>query len=272
MAYRADLHCHSRFSFDSQSDIDEVILSAINKGLNEIALTDHCDLYQSEMLAQIEEPFDHKAAYELVCNKREEYRDRIKVTVGIEIGQGIERPDFVEKLLSEYKYDMVIGSLHSLYRMPDFYLLDFSKITGKQCELFLTQYFKEIEAMIDWGQFDTLAHLTYPVRYIKAGGHNVDLSKHLSQIEIIFDKIIKKGIALEVNSSGYRQKLDSPLPPYDLLRVYRNMGGELITVGGDAHCTDDIARFFDVVYENLYEIGFKYICSFSERKMQLKEI
>lgn len=272
MAYRSDLHCHSRFSFDSESEIDDIIGTAIEKGLDEIAITDHCDLYLSELLAQLEAPFDHEAAYRLLCEKREEYKDRIKVTVGIEIGQGTERPELVDKLLSEHKYDMVIGSLHSLYRMPDFYLLDFTKITGSRCDLFLKQYFKEIEEMVDRGRFDTLAHLTYPVRYIKAGGHNVDLTTHLPQIKRIFELIIKKGIALEVNSSGYRQKLDSPLPPYDLLRIYHDMGGELITVGGDAHCTDDIAGSFDIVYDNLRSIGFKYVCSFTERKMQLKEI
>ncbi|MBE6573505.1 MAG: histidinol-phosphatase HisJ family protein [Ruminococcaceae bacterium] len=272
MAYRSDLHCHSRFSFDSESELDDVILTAIDKGLDEIAITDHCDLYQSELLSQLESPFEHETVYRLLCEKREEYKERIKVTVGIEIGQGTERPETVKKLLSEHKYDMVIGSLHSLYRMPDFYLLDFSKITGKQCDLFIAQYFFEIEKMVDWGQFDTLAHLTYPIRYIKAGGHNVDLKGHLPQIERIFTKLIKKGIALEINSSGYRQNLDSPLPSYDLLEIYHKLGGELITVGGDAHDIDDIARFFDIVYDNLRRIGFKYVCSFTERKMQLKEI
>lgn len=272
MAYKSDLHCHSLFSFDSKSDVDDVIRTAIELGLDEIALTDHCDLYVSELLSGLEPPFEHEKAYELLCRKREEYKDRIKVTVGIEIGQGTERPEIVQRLLLEHKYDMVIGSLHSLYRMPDFYLLDFSKITGKQCDLFLKQYFKEIEELAEWGQFDTLAHLTYPVRYIKAGGHNVDLTVHIPQIKRIFAKLIEKGIALEINSSGYRQGLESPLPPYDLLEIYHSMGGELITVGGDAHGTDDIAKFFDIVYGRLRDIGFKYVCSFTERKMQLKEI
>lgn len=272
MAYKSDLHSHSYFSFDSNNNLDDVANAAIEMGLNEIAITDHCDLYQSEVLGKLETPFEHDKAYEEICKLRDRYKDKIKITVGIEIGQGTERPEFAKELLERHDYDMVIGSLHSLYRMPDFYLLDFSKITGKQCDLFLTQYFKEIEALVDWGNFDVLAHLTYPVRYINAGGHKVDLEHHIPQIKIIFEKIIKKGIALEVNSSGYRQGLDSPLPPYDILKLYREMGGELITTGGDAHRTEDIARFFDIVYDNLRDLGFKYVCSFTKRKLEKKEI
>jgi len=272
MSYKADQHSHSFFSFDSKNNLDEMCKKAISIGFDEIAITDHKDFYQSEVLKRLEVPFDHDAAYNAICDIKEKYKDRLKVSVGVEFGQPTEDPEFAKELLSSHNYDMVIGSLHSLYRMPDFYLLDFSKITGGQCDLFITQYFKEIEELVDWGDFDTLAHLTYPIRYIKAGGHNVDLEKHIPQIKIIFEKLIEKGIALEVNSSGYRQGLGGPLPDYEILKLYREIGGEYITVGGDGHTIEDLCLNIERVYEKLKSLGFKYICSFTERKIEKKEI
>lgn len=272
MAYKADQHSHSYFSFDSKNNLDEMCEKAISMGFDEIAITDHKDFYISDVLKRLETPFDHNAAYAEISKIKEKYKGKLKVCVGVEFGQPTEDPDFAKEILASHNYDMVIGSLHSLYRMPDFYLLDFSKITGRQCDLFIEQYFKEIEDLVDFGNFDTLAHLTYPIRYIKAGGHNINYEKHIPQIKRIFAKLIEKGIALEVNSSGYRQGLDGPLPDYDIIKIYREMGGENITVGGDAHYVEDLCLNIEKVYETLKEMGFKYICSYTERKMEKKVI
>ncbi|MBR4881975.1 MAG: histidinol-phosphatase HisJ family protein [Clostridia bacterium] len=272
MAYSADQHTHSLFSMDSQSDIDDICEKAIEMGLSELVITDHYDLSSNEMLTKLEVPFEAEKAYETLCRYRDKYAGRLKLSVGLELGQAHDCPDMAKAILEKHGYDQVIGSLHSLSGMPDFYLMAFYKITGRQCQLFLTQYFKELEQIVDLGCFDTLAHLTYPMRYFKEGGHDLSLEMHIPAIKRIFKKLIVGGKALEVNTSGYRKDLDCTLPDLDILKLYYDMGGRLITVGSDAHCVEDIGCDIQRVYSELKEIGFTHITSFTNRKPEMKEI
>ncbi len=270
--YLVDQHSHSLFSMDSQSLINDMCEKAIEIGLSELAVTDHLDINTHEVLKNLEPIFDHEGAYNALCVAREHYKDKLKLKVGVELGQIHDDPDFARKIIDKYNYDQVIGSLHNLRGMPDFYLMAFYKITGRQCNLFLTQYYKELEEIVNIGCFDTLAHITYPIRYIKEGGHDLPLEQHYPAIKRIFEKIISKGIALEVNTSGYRKDLGCPLPDYDILRIYYDMGGRMLTVGADAHYIEDIGADVERTYGELKKIGFTHITSFTRRKPEFKEI
>ncbi len=272
MAFMADQHTHSLYSMDSNNSIDKMCEKAIRAGLCELVITDHLDINSNEMLRRLEPAYDDEAAYSALCLAREKYRGKLKVGVGLELGQSHDMPEYAKHILSKHEYDQVIGSLHNLRGMPDFYLMSFYKITGSQCDLFLTQYFKELEEIVDLGYFDTLAHLTYPMRYFKEGGHDMSLEGHIPQIKKIFEKLIAKGKALEVNSSGYRKDLFAPLPDYDILKLYYDMGGRYLTVGSDSHDVEDIGTYIPEVYENLKKIGFKTVCSFENRKLIEMEI
>lgn len=272
MAYSADQHTHSLFSMDSKSKIEDVCDKAIAMGLDELVITDHLDLNSNEMFLLLEPPYEADKAYEAMCHYRDAYKGRLKLSVGLELGQAHDCPEKAKEILEKYDYDQVIGSVHNLRGMPDFYLMAFYKITGRQCQIFLTQYFKELEEIVELGCFDTLAHLTYPLRYFKEGGHDLSLEPHIETIKRIFDKLIKNGKALEVNTSGYRKDLGCPLPDLDILKLYYDMGGRLITVGSDAHYVDDIGADIQRTYDELKRIGFTHIASFSNRKAVLKEI
>ena len=272
MAYSADQHTHSEYSMDSRNRIEDICDKAIEIGLDELVITDHLDLNSNEMIASLETPYEADKAYSEMCRYRDIYRDRLKLSVGVELGQAHDCPDKAKEILEKYRYDQVIGSVHNLRGMPDFYLMAFYKITGRQCQLFLTQYFKELEEVVNFGYFDTLAHLTYPLRYFKEGGHDLSLEPHMSTIKRIFEKLITKGKALEVNTSGYRKDLGCPLPDLDILKLYYDMGGRLITVGSDAHYVEDIGADIRRTYDELKKIGFTHIASFTDRKPSLKEI
>ncbi len=272
MAYSADQHTHSLFSMDSNNKIEDACEKAIAEGLDELVITDHYDLNSNEMILALEPPYEAERAYEELCRYRDMYKGRLDLRVGLELGQAHDCPDKAKKILESFRYDQVIGSVHNLRGMPDFYLMAFYKLTGRQCQVFLTQYFKELEEVVDLGCFDTLAHLTYPLRYFKEGGHDLSLEPHISTIKRIFEKLISQGKALEVNTSGYRKDLGCPLPDLDILKVYFDMGGRLITVGSDAHYVDDIGADIQRTYNELKKIGFTHIASFSDRKPDLKEI
>ena len=121
--------------------------------------------------------------------------------------------------------------------------------------------------MIHWGKFDSLGHLTYPLRYIE-GDHGipVDLTRHREAIDAIFRELIAAGKALEVNTSGYRQKIGRPLPDLPLVRRYRELGGELITLGSDAHSTQDLGKGIEAGMEMLREAGFRYFAVYEQHK------
>ena len=272
MAYSADQHTHSEYSMDSQNRIEDVCEKAIAMGLCELVITDHCDLNSNVMISSLEPPYEAEKAYKAMCSYRDKYKDKIKISVGIELGQAHDCPEKANEILKKYSYDQVIGSVHNLRGMPDFYLMAFYKLTGRQCQIFLTQYFKELEEIVDLGYFDTLAHLTYPLRYFKEGGHEISLEPHMPAIKRIFEKLISQGKALEVNTSGYRKDLGCPLPDLDILKLYYDMGGRLITVGSDAHYVEDIGCDIQRTYDELKKIGFTHIVSFTGRKPELKEI
>ena len=96
--------------------------------------------------------------------------------------------------------------------------------------------------MAEWGQFDVLAHITYPLRYIIGDyGREINLDRFQPLIDKLFYTIIRKGIVLEVNTSGLRQKINATLPDEELLRRYYGLGGRLVTIGSDAHRLRDMA-------------------------------
>ena len=94
----------------------------------------------------------------------------------------------------------------------------------------------------------------------------MDLAKHQEAIDQIFRALIDAGKALEVNTSGYRQKIGRPLPDLPLVRRYRELGGELVTLGSDAHSTQDLGKGIEEGMEMLQEAGFRYVALYEQRK------
>ena len=169
-----------------------------------------------------------------------------------------------ERLLSEGQYDYIIGSCHMIRGYEDFYFLDYDKNDPVKL---LDVYFDELIEIAEWGKFDTLAHITYPLRYIVGDkGIKIDMSRYEKQIEKLFSVIIGKNIALEINTSGLRQNIGETLPGESLLRKYYNMGGRLITIGSDAHKPTDIGKGIEEGIALAKKIGFSAVSVYKKRK------
>ena len=145
--------------------------------------------------------------------------------------------------------------------------MDYSQVEPGFIDALLTTYWEEEREVIAWGQFDALGHLTYPLRYIE-GDHGipVDLSKHQEAIDGIFRALIDSGKALEVNTSGLRQKIGRALPDLPLVRRYRELGGELVTLGSDAHCVEDLGKGIEAGMDLLREAGFRRFAVYEQHK------
>lgn len=166
--------------------------------------------------------------------------------------------------MHDSRLDYVIASLHEMHGKEDFFCLDYEK---ESVPVLLAQYFEELLQICQWGKFDVLGHLTYPLRYIEGEHHiAVDLSAYEEQIRACLKALVEHGCGVEVNTSGLRQPYGKTFPTMEILKIYREFGGEMVTVGSDAHCADDVGRDISVGIRMAQEAGFPYLCYFHERE------
>ena len=265
--YASDCHNHSDRSPDGKHSVEAMAARARELGLYVHTLTDHCE-----------------------CNEYEEnYRQRVRAAWeamdalnppegltflrGLELGQPMQNLRGAEEAVARYPYDFVIGSLHNLRGRQDFYYMDCRSMDPEELHGLLDDYWSEILEMISWGKFDSLGHLTYPLRYIQGDqGVQVDMSRHAGRIDQVLRALIQKGIALEVNTSGLRQKLGETMPGPALLRRYYELGGRLVTLGSDAHRTEDLGKGIDQGMELLKQTGFTEFAIFRQHKPEMQPL
>ena len=255
-----DMHTHSTHSHDSRCKMEDMCLAAINAGLRGIAVTDHCDvelcLYDSNYANVLRSAAEAK-------NLAERFEGRLDVIPGIEIGNPQWNPKMTEKVLSHDCFDVVLGSIHSVayenYSMA-FSRVDFEGWQKEELAAFMTLYFTHMIEITENFDFDILTHLTIPLRYINGRyGHGYSIEPHYPAIERILKNIIDRGIALEVNTSSYAA-FGTPIPDETVLRLYKRLGGSLITVGSDAHVAINVASNFKRTLELIKVCGFdKYV-------------
>lgn len=264
-----DSHMHSKNSHDGKDTLDALCLSALEKGVKGIAITDHIDMHsyvRRNAYQTIQQSIaDTKAA-------GEKYKDQLKVLCGVELGGYAYDPEMAKKVLALTDYDVVIGSLHyvrkgmfdSAYSQQKYD----ERISDEQITVFLGQYFDELMEISETADCDVLAHLTCPMRYINHGyKRGIDVMMFENKITEILKKIIERGIALEVNTSCYTEKYGYSFDPDEnILKLYKSLGGELITLGSDAHKAGNIALGFDAAMEMLKKTGFDHYCYFEQRK------
>lgn len=261
---KIDLHMHTSSSFDGNYSAAQMCESAIRNGLATIAFTDHFDVdfYERHNLE-----FRQKSSYEDIISVIEKHSSEIRILRGIELGQPAYDVELTEKSLARYEYDFVIGSIHNLRQMPDFGDLDYPNLTQDEIYSLLDKYFEEELILAKWNGFDTLAHLTYPMRYIvQSGRFNTDLGRYDDITDEIFKVLISNGKALEINTSGLRQPIGKTMPTENYVRRFRELGGELLTLGSDAHFTEHVGAGIDKGYEIAESCGFKYVTYFKGRK------
>lgn len=259
--FASDCHNHSTCSPDGKHPVSAMLAQAKALGLYAYTLTDHCECnaYEEQYRGRAGEAWqamDQAQPPEGLCFYR-----------GMELGQPMQDLPGAQEAVARFDYDFIIGSLHNLRGEEDFYYIDASALPLEQIHSLLDRYWEELLEMIDWGGFDSLGHLTYPLRYIQGErGVFVDLERHAGKIDQVFQALVKKGIGMEVNTSGLRQKLGETMPNLELLKRYYALGGRLVTLGSDAHCTEDLGKGIDEGMELLKAAGFTQFAVYEKRK------
>lgn len=258
-----DLHTHSIFSFDGNDSCDALCKSAVKKGIRILAITDHCDIDGKDM--NVDELCSSQITE--ISKMQKKYKENLCVFKGLEIGQGIYRKELTEKVYNTYDYDFVLGSLHNLENMEDFYFLDYSSFDVYEL---LTEYFEGLLELSDWNTFDSLAHLTYPLRYIVAREKlKVDMSRFKDIIDSIFENLVKNKKALEINTSGLFMDMQDTLPNISFVKRFKEIGGEYITVGSDSHYAEKVGQGIDAGMRIAYDSGFRNVTIFKNHQPQL---
>ena len=265
--FLTDDHLHTHFSFDSKADPEEVCLAAIRRGLSEITLTDHMDIYSNKPYSEI---LDCEAWYQCMQELKGKYKGKLLVHTGIELGQPQINPEQARNFLNKYSLDFIIGSIHNIEDDLDIYYCDYTKI---DCSKFYAHYIEWLLELARHYDFDIRGHITYPSRYIyEQTKKQPDMKEFYEQFRELFKLLIQKGRGIELNLSGIARKSGSPMPEADLLALYRECGGEIITVGSDAHVAEQAGSISRLGQEMLKSAGFKYMTWFEERKPHFETI
>lgn len=267
MAVLADYHMHSTFSGDAESPMEDMVKAAIDKGLSEICFTEHNDIlfpYSESDKKGMYEVNTDSYLYELLC-MREKYGDRIKIGFGVELGMQDIALSLNEKYAKSFDFDFIIFSCHIVNGKDPYYPPYYE---GRSEEEALREYFECIlESIKKFNDYNVVGHLDYIVRYAPDTDKNYCYDKYKDILDKILKTLIESGRGIEINTAGLkRYKLKDVHPCTEVVRKYREMGGEIITVGSDAHNTGDIAIDFDRAQEVLKASGFKYYTTFEKRK------
>lgn len=264
-----DFHIHTCNSHDSKQTVDELCESAISKNLQGVAITDHVDMWFCES----DNTYENISACIAETNSaREKYADKLNIFQGIEMAEYLYNPKNAEKIMKLADYDVILGSVHSVHYadFTDSYSrLDFSKgaVSSDKIKGFLYEYFNKLYEMTENTDFDILTHLTCPLRYINGKyARNIDLAEFKAEIDEILKLIIKRKISLEVNTSCLGSAFNFTMPDSDVIKQYRDLGGNMITLGSDAHSPDRIAYGFDFAVSELRRLDFEEYYTFKKRK------
>ncbi len=258
-----DSHTHSDNSPDGNHSISYLCERAIAKGVMGFSVTDHfdCDIAEEDgYFTRLRQSyFETELA-------RSTFGSSIRLTRGIELGQPWMVPDVAQRVLDEYDFDFVLGSVHSIEKGKDLYYIDYNDPDVVIADV-LEGYYKNNVELAKWNLFDSLAHLGYAERYVW-GKYRIPFSyePYWDYIDETLKLLIQNGRGLEVNTAGYRQGLGKPNPDRGILKRYKELGGEIITLGSDAHFADDIAADFTMAMDLLTELGFEYFAFYKERK------
>ena len=156
----------------------------------------------------------------------------------------------------------MLASAHKMKDDKDYCQLDYLKVDiNKYCKLYL----EELKEVVMWGDFDCLAHFDLPRRYAANAGVKLPLMEYTEQVEEVLKLLIYKGKGLEINTSGLRQQAKTCLPDLDILTLYKQLGGEILTIGSDAHSTGDLGKGIVEAIEMAKLAGFRYVNLFDKR-------
>lgn len=266
MPILSDCHLHTNHSGDSDAPMEEMILRGIQKGLHTMCFTEHMDFDfpDSEEGPGTVFLVDTDSYLKEFTRMKEKYSDQIRLLFGVELGLQPHLCTELAAYTASYDFDFIIGSSHICHKKDPYYPPFYEGRTKKEA---YTEYFESIlENLNIFPDFDSYGHLDYVVRYGPDKDLDYDYESYKDVLDPILRALIEKGKGLEINTGGLKSGLKDLHPCMGILRRYKELGGEIITVGSDAHSPQNIATHFDRAAHVLESCGFQYYTIFENRK------
>ena len=276
---RTDYHVHTEFSDDSNYPMEQVIKDAITKEFDELCFIDHVDygikkdwdepgemIYRKGGAGEPDQMpvanVDYPVYYKTFQKMKELYQDKISLKFGLEFGMQAHTVEKYEKLFSRYPFDFIILSVHEI---EDKEFWDQGFQNGMTQQEYNERYYEEMLYLVqNYHNYSVLGHMDLITRYDKAGVYSFE------QLKPILTKILKivitDGKGIEVNTSSHRYGLKDLTPSRDILKLYKKLGGKIITIGSDSHKPEHLGAFVDETKEELKALGFEQICTFDKMK------
>ncbi len=268
----ADYHVHSAFSDDSTYNMEDVIKDAIAMQLEEICFTEHVDYgikYDWDSGYTIPyrngEPIanaDYKKYVPTLQQLQQKYASEIAVKLGLEFGMQSHTIPQYEALFQKYPFDFIILSIHEVDN-KEFWTQDFQR--GKTQKEYNERYYQEmLDIVKNYKNYSVLGHMDSITRYDKQGVYPFEKIKPI--ITEILKIVIADGKGIEFNTSYHRYGLKDTTPCMEILKLYRELGGKMITIGSDSHKPEHLGAFITEAKTILKELGFDSFCTYE--KMQ----
>ena len=262
---------HSRVSLDSKTSMVEQIEKAIELGLEEICFTEHLDFDERER-SQTKNLnngprsgfMDETDYWQQIASARRQFDQRIKIGYGVEAGQGHHAPQQAQALIEAQPYDFVLASIHLMHESG--MTISVPWRDGLSEAETYPVYFDDLILLSGMDFFDVVAHCDIIKRFGTEKFGPFQAHKYEEQIRTAFANLIHRGKGIEINTSGLRQSCQETMPNLTLLQWYREMGGEILTLGSDAHAPGSLAYGLEQGYALARAAGFRYFTTFHQRK------
>lgn len=262
-----DYHFHTDFSGDSQTPVRAQLEQAISLGMKSLCVTDHHD-YDVDSVIDFTLATDRYM--ETMTALKEEYKGRIDLRIGIELGLQAHLKEYFKELLSAHPFDFVIGSTHFIDRKDPAYPEFFQ---GKDEREAYLQYFQvTLDNVKSLDAYDVAGHLDYIVRYGPNKAAYYSYEAYRDVLDDILRTVIRGGKGIECNTAGFRKGIRQPNPCVPVLKRFKELGGEILTIGSDAHVPEDLGADFQAARELLLECGFTYYTEFKGRRPEFKPL
>ncbi|MBE5922477.1 MAG: histidinol-phosphatase HisJ family protein [Lachnospiraceae bacterium] len=257
-----DFHLHSRFSGDCEAAPEAIVRQAVKLNMKAFCITDHLDMdFPGDLNFDLDQNahFTYWKDMQALAKK-----DGLDVCIGMETGLEPYLSERLKAAVHKYPYDFIIGSSHLVHRQDPYYPEYFA---GREEAAVYREYFESIlENLKVCHDFDVYGHIDYIVRYGPNKNKFYSYEAYREIIDEILRILISLGKGIELNTGGFTSGLGMPNPCPEIIKRYRELGGEIITVGSDAHDAVKIGHHFTEAREILLDAGFRYYCIFKERK------
>jgi histidinol-phosphatase (PHP family) len=227
-----DMHVHTRFSRDSEEPMENQCKAAIAAGIGHIAFTEHEDYNPGDFTSFF---FDHDAYWRELMRCRRQFGRQVQLLGGIEISEPHRHTERVSWVLSKQPWDVVLGSLHWVDGKHNCYLPEWVEPFGGWRPA-MRAYFAEMQQLAAEGDYDVLAHIDYPTRYLRIDpADTYDIGEFKDEIVNVLRQVVARGKAIEINTNPLRRSQPHANPPAEVVKWFIELGGRYVTVGSDSH-------------------------------------